>query len=202
MSGTAIASIARVEVGGRSYPVVTESRCRVCCSVQRQRIEEEAVSGRPWHAIAADLDPGVEISPRNVRDHVSNGHVPIKEATVQALVDRQAHQRGEVVEQAVTVTVDFIDFCRTVVGTVNKQVLTGETRPTVRDAITASALLAQYEPAPEPAREVYERAFGAYHETVADVLTVDQFSVLSQRFADHPVLQQLSEEWEATNGRV
>jgi len=202
MPAQANASLARIEVGGRSYPVVTESRCRVCCSDQRERIEEETVSGKPWHAVAASLDPGVGISARNVRDHFANGHLPVKASTVQALADRQAHQRGEVVEQAVTVVVDHLDFLKTVVGDVKTQVLTGETRPTVRDAIAASALLAQYEPAPEPAREVYERAFGAYHETVADVLTVDQFSVLSQRFADHPVLQQLSEEWEATNGRV
>lgn len=136
---------------------------------------------------------------RNVRDHFANGHLPVKAATVQALADRQAHQRGEVVEQAVTATVNFLDFCRTVVGDVNKQVLTGEIRPTVRDALAASALLAQYEPAPEPAHEIYERAFGAYHEDVVDVLTASQLTELSRRFADNPVLQRLSQEWEAIN---
>jgi hypothetical protein len=168
----------------------------VCCSNQREHIEEESVSGKPWHAVAAALDPGIGINARNVRDHFANGHLPVKAATVQALADRQAHQRGEVVEQAVTVTVDFLDFCRTVVGDVNKQVLTGETRPTVRDALAASALLAQYEPAPEPPHELYKAAFNAYHETVADVLTPNQFSQLCQRFAQHPVLQQLSQGWE------
>lgn len=150
MPAPANASLARIEVAGRSYPVVTESRCRVCSSEQRERIEEETVSGKPWHAVAAALDPDAGINARNVRDHFANGHLPVKAATVQALADRQAHQRGEVVEQAVTVAVDFLDFCRTVVGDVNKQVLTGETRPTVRDALAASALLAQYEPAPSP----------------------------------------------------
>lgn len=76
---------------------------------------------------------------------------------------------------------------------------TGQTRPTVRDAIAAATVLARFDPGPEVRHEDYIAAFTAYHETVADVLSPHQFAVLSQRFADHPVLQRLSAEWEAAN---
>jgi len=166
----------------------------------RQRIETEVVTGRTWARIAADLPPEAGVNARNIRDHWTNQHVPVYEASVQALVDRDARARGEVVERAVEVAVDFLDFCRAVVGTVNKRVVTGEVQPTIRDAIAAATVLARYDPGPAMTDEDYYRAFFAYHETVSDVLPVDRFADLSKRLDDHPVLKELKRKWDEIDG--
>ena len=66
---------------------------------------------------------------------------------MQALIDRQAKQRGQVVEQAVAVAVDYVDFCKAIVGTVGRRVAAGEVAPTVRDALAAATVLARSTPA-------------------------------------------------------
>lgn len=155
---------------------------------------------RSWATIAADLPVEAGLNARNLRDHFANGHLPIHEPTVRALADRQAAERGYVVEQAVEIAVDYLGFCHTVVGTVSKGVLNGKIRPTVRDGIAAAALLARYDPGPDIDRAEYAEAFAAYHSTVADVLTSEQFAELGNRYANDPVLKELSRQWEERHG--
>jgi len=201
MPPQANSSLAKVAVSGRIYPAVYERRCRVCTSGPlRTQIEEETVSGKSWATIAVDLPAEAGLNARNLRDHFANGHLPVEEPTVQALADRQAADRGQVVEQAVEVAVDFLDFCRGVIGSVNKRVLTGEVQPTVRDAIAAATVLARFDPGPTMTEDDYYRAFAAYHETVADVMAVERFADLNQRLEGQPVLKELKQKWDEIYG--
>lgn len=197
VSAAANASLAEIEVGGRRYPAVSEHRCRVCSSGPlRRRIEEETVDGRSWSSIAADLPADADLSPRNIRDHFCHGHLPVKEPTVQRVVETQAEQRGAVVERAIEVVVGHLDFCQTVVGRVNKRVVNGEVEPTVRDAIAAATVLARFDPGPGTDERDFVDAFLVYHQEVSEVLHPDQFTTLGQRLEGHPVLKRLGAKWE------
>jgi len=95
--------------------------------------------------------------------------------------------------------VDYVDFCKAIVGTVNRRVAAGEVEPTVRDALAAATVLARFDPGPPVSEDDYVQGFIAYHESVAEVLTPAQFQDLAQRLADHPVLAALAEQWDANH---
>jgi len=191
-------SLAEVRVGGHAYPLKTAPGCRMCSSRHRLAAERLVVSGCTWSTVVASLPPDAGLSPRNVRDHIKNGHLPIKEASVQEFAQRQAEERGEVVAVGVEHVMDHLQFARSILGRVSKRLATGEVEPTVRDALTAADLLARYSPEPQV---LDERAvllgFIEYHETAAELMDTETFREFRRRLDKNEVLTALAEDWES-----
>ena len=204
MNQAANASIARVRVGGRDYPAVSEPRCRVCCSNDfRLRVENEIIAGRTWSMIAGDLPTEAELTARHIGDHYRNGHMPVQEATVVRAIEQQAEERGEPYEAVVEASAAHLDLCRAVVGRVNQRIVVGTLEPGVRDAIAAAALLAKFDPGPPDTseRDVLE-AFTAYHDTARELLSPEMFREFGHRLSANPLLARLAEAWDAAHSDV
>ncbi len=201
MSQPSNASLAQVRIGGHAYPVVTEQRCRVCCSNEyRLRVENEIVAGRTWSMITRALPDEANLSARNIADHYRNGHMPVQEATVVQAIEQQAEQRGEPYQEAVEASATYLNFCRNVVGRVNQRVLDGSMEPAVRDAISAASVLARFDPAESGnlERDVV-LAFTEYHDTAAALMSPEAFREFGHRLSANPLLARLAEAWEAAH---
>lgn len=201
MPAQANASLATVNVGGRTYPAVSERRCRVCSHPDhRVTIEEQTVAGRPWAAILRSLPEDSGLSERNLADHFRNGHLPVANEAVVRLAKQQAHDRGQVVEEAAEAVTSHLEFCRSVVGRVRSRVVAGDLEPTVRDAVAAAGHLGRYEPIDAGLDEAaMVEAFGAYHDTAQQVMSSEQFRQFGAALSANPVLAGLATEWEARN---
>src|SRR3954453_6015358 len=92
------ASIVMYRVGGRQYPLKTVGQCKVCSSEGRLAIEQEVANGRGYAAIIKSLDEGHDLTPRNISDHVRNGHMPLEISTVREIIDERARIRGMSIE--------------------------------------------------------------------------------------------------------
>lgn len=196
MPQSANSSVAKVRVGGHEYPAVTERTCYTCASPFRAQIEEQAVAGRTWARIVESLPSDAGLTPRNLADHWKNGHLPVVEATVQALVERQAEDRGGVVESAVAGVLEHLDFARVIVGRVRQRVASGELEPDIGDALRAADLLARYDTEPDTNEDDYLQAFIAYNDEAAEVMTAEQFAKFGERLGQNQILHALAQEWD------
>lgn len=199
MPAPANASIARVRVGGREYDAVSERTCRTCGSEYRAEVERQAIAGRTWARIVDSLPANANLTARNIADHWRNGHVPVSEPTVAALLEQQATERGDVTQAAVEQVLSHLDFARVLIGQVRRRVLTGELKPDVRDAIRAMELLARYEPDPVLDESAIVTAFIEYHETAAEIMSVEQFAEFGRRLDENQTLNELAKRWDAAH---
>ena len=197
MPAQANMGLATVRVGGHEYPLISERACKTCCSPHRDIIERDCVGGRAWSAIIRSLPDDAGLSERNLSDHWRNGHLPVEAVAVNELAERQAEQRGAVVEEAAKKVVDYLDFAQTVVGRVNQRVATGDIEPSVNDALRAADLLARYQPETTAVDEAdYLRAFMAYHETAAQIMTAEQFQEFGRRLDANAKLRELARRYD------
>ena len=188
--------VATVRVGGHEYPYVTQRNCKVCCTAHRTQIEEQAVAGRPWKVIAESLPDDAKISARNVQAHFHNRHLPVDHEAVHQLTERQAEDRGAVVEVGAARVVNYREFAQTVVGRVNHRIAAGEVEPGVGDALRAADLLAKYDPGPQMSEADYAAAFGHYVAATRAVMTPEQYQDFTDRLDANEALQALAARWE------
>jgi hypothetical protein len=190
------ASVARIHVAGRDYPAVTESSCKTCGSPFREEVEEQLLAGRASAHIAKSLPEEAHLTARNVRDHWANGHLPVHEPTVQALLDKSAEQRGEAIRPAVEAVVEHVDFARRLLSRVRERVVDGEIEPNIRDGLRAAELIARYDSAEPIGTDLFTEAFIIYFDIAKRLMSDDQFSRFGNHLNNNPLLAQLQQEWQ------
>jgi hypothetical protein len=200
MSTPLNASVAMVRVAGHSYPAVMERSCRTCSSRYREEIERQLIEGRTGSKIVATLPEDADLTARNVADHFRNGHLPVHEATVQALVDQQADHRGDAIQPAVDEAVDHVAFARGLLSRVRERVAKGELEPDIRDGLRAAEFVAKYEPADSYDENLIVQAFIAYHDAASKLMTSDQFTRFGDLLQEDETLRRLDAEWSRQRG--
>jgi len=189
------ASVATVKVAGHSYPAVTERNCLTCTSPFRWEIEEQILLGRTYARIVAELPKDASLSARNLADHFRNGHIPLQEATVQALVDDHAEKRGEALQPTVEAAVEHVDFARRLLSRVSERVLDGEIEPNIRDGLRAAEFIAKYDTTEPVGADLFTQAFIVYFDTARQLMSDDQFIRFGKQLNDNELLSELQEEW-------
>lgn len=189
-------SITMYRVGGREFPLVSNSQCKVCCSPHRMEIEREVISGHGYSGIAKRWSEDWEVTSRNVRDHYQ-AHMPATLAAAREIVDRRARAMGLNIEAANEVLVDHISFAETVVHKAFERIASGDVVPTVKEGIAAARLLAAVEGTSEGIdHEVMAEAFAVYMESAQAEMTPVQWERFGRRITSSPVLKALKERVE------
>jgi hypothetical protein len=188
--------LATVRVGGREYPQVSERTCKTCSSQYRDLIEQATVGGRTWKKIIRSLPAEAGLSERNLADHFRHGHLPVAAEATQLLAERQAEERGAVVETGAARIVDFLEFAQAVMGRVNHRVAAGEVEPGISDGLRAADLLARYDPGPTMSEADYAEVFSIYADTAKAVMTSEQHQEFVARLDTNQALQDLANRWQ------
>jgi len=188
--------LATVRVGGREYPQVSERTCKACRSPYREQVESETVAGRPWKAILASLPDDAALTSRNLADHFRHGHLPVAAEATQLLAERQAEERGAVVETGAARIVDFLEFAQAVMGRVNHRVAAGEVEPGISDGLRAADLLARYDPGPTMSEADYAQVLMIYADTAKAVMTSEAHQEFVARLDTNQALQDLANRWQ------
>ena len=193
MTARRTASLASTRVGSRVYPLVSVGACRCCSSSHRLALEELLVKGYGYSAALGQLPGDHGLTARNVRDHITNKHMPFQAEAVQRVAADEADKRGEIVEAGAQVLAEHVAFARTVLGMVRRRVADGESVPNVRDGLLAAKLLHDFEVDSDdrPNMALITRGFLAYLEEARNVMDEDQWQAFLRRLAANPALQPL-----------
>lgn len=181
-------------VGGRRYPMHSEPRCKVCQSLEfRQEIENALLRGFSYTTVYRSLPERSAISVSNIRDHVSNQHLPVDEAMRRVVIEEAARERGLSIEDHAGTLVDHITFAKLGVQSVVERMQRGELRPDVKDGIALAGLLARIqETAGEGVdNEVMVQAFMVYMSALKTVCTPEQVRQIGETIAANPVMAGL-----------
>lgn len=190
------ASAVMYRIGGREYPARTAPNCRVCGSESRVRIERAILAGLPYAAIARGLPDEVEVSAHNIASHYRNGHMPLEQSGVRAVVEERAAAVGADLMDGVAAFADHVSLASTVVQLTAQGIAAGTLGVRVRDGIQAARLLAQVEiAAGEGAADqaLYTEAFLVIQDAAEQVMTTDQFAEFGRMLMSNEKLRDLRE---------
>lgn len=191
-------SIVTYRIGGREYPVKTGRQCKVCQSPHRFEIEEEIVAGRTYAKIVDHLPEGTDISPRNVKEHFNNGHMPLEVSATRQIVEARARRVGKRIEDSTESLIDGITLAEAVVQKTFEAIAKGELKPEVRDGLRAAKVLADLGIYDEGGvdQQAFIEAFMVYHEQAQAHMSPEQFEAFGQALDESPVLQALATRYE------
>lgn len=186
-------SVGSVHVGDRTYPLVSESRCKTCRSPNRLEIETAILSGAGYVAVA-DLYKDEAIPPRGIKRHFRRGHLPLLADAVHKLKREEAERRGRIVDEAATNLATLLQVARLIVGKVYEDVVSGKVHPTLRDGIQFSKLLLQADGhAADVDWMIVDRGFTAFLAIAEGLMDDHAYEELTQRVTSHPDMGPLLE---------
>lgn len=178
-------------VGGRYYPLRTESRCVVCNSEWRTEIETALLKGRSYRVIEEGLEEDSGVTRRNIREHVKNGHLPMEVVSRTALIEERAKEMGRNLEDHAGSVVDQVTLARTVVQRTFERMAEGSMDWSVSDALKAADLLQKhelYEGSGMDAEAIFT-AFRRMMESTAAVVNDEQMRAIGENMRHDPILQ-------------
>lgn len=179
-------SLASTKVGGRTYPLVAVPSCAVCKSPERAAIENAFVRG--WSQTSIARQVGEEgVTPRNIKAHFDNGHMPISDE-VAARLHEDAEERGRVVEEGVEVVLDGLALARRVRAAVIERLDNGELPVTVRDGLAAEALLVRADAGENFDNAALLRGFMTWVESIKRHCTPEQVAAIGADIHAEPAL--------------
>lgn len=198
---TATTSIANVHLGGRDYPVVRVNSCLTCQSPYRTEIESMALDGKSWSTIIGSIPPDSGLTARNIADHWSNGHLPVRDAAVAAHLEHEASRLQTEMEPAVAQIVDELDFARALLDIANNRMASGELAPDIKDALKAVDLLARYSPIEisVTTESEFREAFVAIDEHAKEVMTPAQYTQFGELVCANETISRLAAAWDERN---
>jgi hypothetical protein len=200
-------SMVQVRVGNRIFDAIHEPRCNTCTHPARQLIEAEILKNNSYRAIArlysGTLIEGAagkpeqlpEITYASIRNHFTNGHMPVGPATLRRLAEERARDIGSKYEEAAEQFVDHHILATAVVHRTYERLVLGEIEPEVKDGIAAAKFLADVE-ASTPGgidAEAWSQAMTVYFETAQQVMPPEMWDEFSGRLAVNPILKALVE---------
>ena len=186
-------SVGSVHVGDRTYPLVSESRCKTCMSPNRLLIETAIVKGAGYVAVA-DRYKDEAIPARGIKRHFRRGHLPLLADAVHKLKTEEAERRGQIVDEAATNLATLLHVARLIVGKVYEDVVLGKVHPTLRDGIQFSKLLLEADGhAADVDWMVVDRGFTAFLAIAEALMDNHAYEELTQRVTSHPDIGPLQD---------
>lgn len=194
MTATANAHLATATVDGRLFSLKSVQNCLTCQSPYRGAVEQALVTGRSYKSVIADLPPDAGLNERNLKEHFARQHVPLASEGLRRHREREAEERGQVVEAGAAAVADHVTFAKRLLGQVERRLAAGEIEPNVRDGLAAASLLSR----------VQEQAQGALTETdwlyafsrimgiTQEVVDRETFREIGDRLRADPELQELA----------
>lgn len=186
-------------LGGESYPMVSDPRCKTCRSAYRLHIESEVIAARPIGMIIEAIrqqDSTVDISVHSIRNHIDK-HMPAKHATMRRMVERRAEERGKAVDEGLDNLVTGLAAAEAIVQKGYEALLTGRLPLKARDVLAAAKLLEDYEGDGLGLDEaMFVEAFMVYHEGAQRFMSEEQFRAFGQYLNENEALARLQERWE------
>lgn len=177
-------SLASITVGEHAYPYKVEPRCRACSSPGRLAMEKALVRGWTYERIVEEHGTG-GVSARSLRNHVSQGHVPIHAPAVRKAVEEHSQSVSAALAPAIEATAANLSFAHAVVERVRRRLDDGEIEPTVRDGLAAARLIADSDAGSDPAAvEEWQDQLIATLEMVREIMSPEQFADLAARLND------------------
>lgn len=113
-------------------PMIVESRCKVCKSQYRPSIDKMLAAGIGYTEISRSFN--FEIDRRSISTHAEK-HMSYQDAAVRQIIEYEATQMSENIEQGVKGILARKAFLETALHKVHQAVLNDEVEVEVRDAI-------------------------------------------------------------------
>jgi hypothetical protein len=79
-------------IGGREYPLVVKTACKLCRHPQRAEIELASLDGLSWSRLHRILEDRSSVSREAVRLHFVNGHMPYQLYLRQQIIQEEAER--------------------------------------------------------------------------------------------------------------
>jgi hypothetical protein len=181
---------------GITSPLSSVPQCFVCSSKYRDEVERHLAAGRTYRAIAALLPSDADLTPRNLRDHLANGHLDLDAPAVQRASRQQEQDLQATREPLVQAKAAHLSFAHAVLGRVAQRLDSGEVQPEIRDGIAAARLIAATEAAAGERNgiEDYVSAMVALMEVVKEIVPAPTFVEIGRSLARHPILKELARD--------
>jgi len=193
-STTVSRSAVSYRLGGRTYPLRSEPKCKVCQSPYRLEIERSLIKSYGPTAVYRSLPPQAQsdLTVRNISDH-ARLHLPVDQTIRQAAMEARARELGTTFEDAEGALVDHIVFAKVGLQRVYERMASGEIEPSVTDGIAfAQMLLKIDEKAGEGIdQEMMARGFMVYVRAMQQVCTPDQIQQMSAIIQSDPLMKSL-----------
>jgi hypothetical protein len=195
MVRNANAELISVEMDGIDSPLPSVPQCFVCASKYRDEVESHLAAGRTYKAIAALLPSDADLTPRNLRDHFSNGHLDLDAPAVQRASHWQEQALQVAREPLVQAKAAHLSFAHAVLGRVAQRLDSDEVQPEIRDGLAAAKLIAATEAAAGERGNIedYVSAMVALIEVVHEIVPAPTFVEIGRALARHPILRDLAD---------
>jgi hypothetical protein len=135
------------ELDGRSRRVPMATRCHTCRSRYRAKIERLLLEGQPPTAIVRHhLPKDAGLKPANIAEHHRRDHIAAEDEIARRILKEQADAHASRIDADATTVITERRLAETIVQRTWDAITAGELRPTMKDGIQASRLLAQRDP--------------------------------------------------------
>lgn len=182
-------------VGSGEYPILRRSStCKTCNHPRVVEIEHAILSGSGYVAIVRALGEAAgDLSPRNIMDHVSNGHLPVMEGIRAAALRDHADALGTSIERHAGTVIDHVMFARAGLQQAFEKLARGDLDIKASDAVAMARLLADVEIHKEDQvdQSAVLEAFGAYMLEAQKLMSRETFDQFGRALSKNPTLRQL-----------
>ena len=178
-------------VGGRSYPMRSVPQCKTCQSHFRLQVEDLIIRGYAYEVIVRDLDERAGLSRRNLEDHVSNGHMPLREVARRVVLDRRAEEIG--LDEYQQSLVEQVGFAKNGLQQVYEMMANGTLIPTIDHGIAFMKFLQQIEEeaGADLDREMLQQSILTYQDAIVRHASPEIAKRIAREIQADPVLSRL-----------
>lgn len=181
-------------VGGRTYPLKTARGCAVCNShTWRVAIENYVLQGFGYKTIVDRLPEDAGITIHQIKNHVTEGHLPLIEDARRAVVEARAAELQWNPETDAQRVVDHVGFLRLALNDVTSRLMTREIEPDVKDGIAIAKALAQIDidNDTEDRLAMYASLIRLMFEAAQRHMDHASYQSFSQELMDSPVFRSM-----------
>lgn len=184
----------RYTIGGQSFPMQVEARCRTCRHPRRVDIDAWLLDGTPPSAVAERLGSGAPTQSSILRHR--DRHLPTDVVAREALVRERAGGATVPLDEAVEAQVDALRAARVLVAHGLRAIADGTIVPlTFGDVVKAADLLSRTEalaadPAETDAR-IYQLALLRLLRAVEEEVPPDEWEAIGARMYADPVIKAI-----------
>jgi hypothetical protein len=185
------------KIGGRQYPYKTVANCKVCQlrPEYRREIEEHVLNGLGWKTIARSLPADLNISDRNISDHVHNEHMPLEQSIKRVLVEDAYQRLGSSVEDAENTLITWLGFARLGLQEAFERLRSGKMSIDAKDGIAFAEMLMRADQfmAGQTDYEAWVKVFDVFWDEIDANAPPEVAQAIGRAIATNPVLNSLEE---------
>lgn len=207
-----ILTVRPVRIEKKTYNLPQDSTCAVCMHPARVKIEveillgtfyntiEKMFSNKEYVSVTGDIEHWPKVTRKQVSAHYNADHSPLDAYLMKDLQDQAAEEQGIEYAEFGSRVVNELVFARLVISEVQKDILTGKQKPTVREGIAASRIVQVSQQAAaggdEPISQTwyYEQAFEVFMDEARKIMSQANWLSFTKTLGEHPVLRTLIEQ--------